>query len=525
MPLSFSQPLAVILIDDDEDHLRTVERTLRRPVVAEVLGCPVEVSGFREAAEALANLPAAGQAVILCDYQMPCGTGVEWVPDLLKSGIGPVIILTAEGSEEIAAEAFRAGASDYFNKMDAVRQPDRLASAMQQALRRHRLEDRNNTLSRELKITNKELRRSNDRLTQLTATAHRFVDDVAHEFRTPLTVILEFASILHDGLGGPVTEDQARYLDYIDAATRELSQMVDDFLDTSKLRAQSLRVDRKHVRVETLFDAVRPMLQTRAEAKQVCLKEDLPANLPTVFCDAEKAGRVLVNLVVNALKFSPKGERVRVWARDEPDGGVRIGVTDRGPGLGEAELAKLGERFRQGSSARGSAKGFGLGLSIAMDLARVNLGDLQIESELGRGSTFSFSLPGWEPAQVLQRYTERFRDREEPVQLSLLEVDCPIGRENVEEVRVFLASACRSMDLVLVPSHQRSVVLLGPADRPVGWIERLQEGWAAFCDGARTKRVSSPLRVHWLGSWAVPAMAEQIRAMAMERLEGLRACA
>ena len=159
------------------------------------------------------------------------------------------------------------------------------------------------------------LRRKNARLAELTDTAHRFVDNVAHEFRTPLTVIQEFVSIVTDGMAGPVCDQQAEYLQIVARAAADLGGMVDDLLDTSRIKAGTLRVDRRVVQPESLLLPIQALLRTRAADKGIRVLIEPLGELPAVLADAEKAGRVLVNLVVNAVKFSPESSTVQITGR------------------------------------------------------------------------------------------------------------------------------------------------------------------------------------------------------------------
>lgn len=348
----------------------------------------------------------------------------------------------------------------------------------------------------ELIRVNAELQGKNSRLAEMTQTAHRFVDNVAHEFRTPLTVIKEFSSILCDGLGGPVTDDQREYLGYVTSASDDLAQMVDDFLDSSKLRARTLRVDRRPHTVASILTAVRPMLRQRAATKEIEMIERIAPGLPEVFCDAEKAGRVLVNLVVNAVKFSPPGSTITLAAEADDEGRVWIGVSDSGPGLSEEELAVVGERFRQvGDPQRTSGKGFGLGLNIAKELVWLNLGAMRIRSEVGVGSEFAFSLSPADPRRVVAAWREAMAgvsggEGGAAGAKRVVSLWAVVGEgEDVESLRRALASVSQATDLVL-PGRGNDeggagVLLLGVSDDEAGWAARLTAAWAARQRGDR----------------------------------------
>jgi len=331
-------------------------------------------------------------------------------------------------------------------------------------------------------VAQEQIKQTNIHLAQMTETAHRFVDNVAHDLRTPLTVIKEFASIIADGLGGPVTDQQTEYLEFITSATRDLAQMVDDFLDSSKLKAGVLRVDRQSHAVSKIFESVLPMLRTRAKSKKIHVVDQIQPDLPLVFADADKAERVIVNLAVNAIKFSPEGSEISLWAKSTEDGGVEIGITDCGQGMTQEDLAVIFDRFKQvGDIERASTKGFGLGLNIAKELVWLNLGSICVHSQYEKGSTFSFSLPPFGvQSTILDRYFDRFSELDtSPTQMALLRAYVDEPTFDLEKLRHFMATSCYPMDLIWSAVEDRSVLLMGSTTKPNRWIIRLQEFYAA----------------------------------------------
>ncbi|XAL99799.1 HAMP domain-containing sensor histidine kinase [Phycisphaeraceae bacterium D3-23] len=357
----------------------------------------------------------------------------------------------------------------------------------------------------------------------MTVTAHRFVDDVAHEFRTPLTVIREFASILHDGIGGDVTPEQLKFLDYIDASARDLSGMVDDFLDSSKLKAKQLPVYREAVSIESIFSAVRPTLATRGAAKSVMIDYEVEPGLPDVFVDAEKIGRVTINLVVNAVKFSPENSTVCVRAEADGNGHVVVSVSDQGVGISSEQLPVLCERFTQlGDPRRSVGKGFGLGLNIARDLIWLNLGEMQIESEQGRGSTFSFTIPMADSEHVIRQYVNRLSHSDEDDALTILKI-LPINPEvGIEQTQEVLCNVARSMDIFMPSEGGRVLFAIGPTEEPDRWIDRLK---AAAAEAGEREGKPNPLNVMWVGTWAQEQFVENALPLILEHNREVRACA
>lgn len=317
------------------------------------------------------------------------------------------------------------------------------------------------------------LAHKNARLEEMTERAHRFVDDVSHEFRTPLTVIKEYTSLILDGLGGEVSPDQQDWLRTIDVATVDLNTMVEDFLDSSKLRAGRLRVDRRTLEVRDLLDDVDRLLARKAESAGITLRFACPADLPTVFADREKARRIVINLATNAIKFSPRGSTVRITAQDLGED-VEIAVRDEGPGLSDEDRATLFERFRQLPSAMSpSVKGFGLGLNIARQLVWLNLGRIEVDSEPGRGPTFRFTLPLDRADVIVERFLSAQRQREDwPSRLGVIEV-IPSVEGRTEQWRRLLAAVCHASDIRLVSPTDGRMVVFGPSEDVTAWRDLL----------------------------------------------------
>lgn len=320
------------------------------------------------------------------------------------------------------------------------------------------LEDAN----RELQVAKDLLETKNQRLRELYQLAHTFVDNVSHEFRTPLTVIKEYAELLAEGAVGESVEEQHRFLSVIADRADDLNTMVDDMLDGSKLDAGMMGVVRRRRSVAGIVERVRPVLERKAANRNVALEIDVPSHLPDVYVDEEKVGRILINLTVNAIKFCGTPGEVRIHAYETPaatggssgapapggiagwsgssrrtpreaEFGVTVGVSDNGPGIEPARQAELFQRFKQfGGQVRGSCKGFGLGLSIAKELVDLNLGEISLSTSAASGTTFRFTLPGFDPIGITQRYLERLRAvlEESQLEISVLRVEVMPGRRS-----------------------------------------------------------------------------------------------
>lgn len=491
------EELTIVIVDDETEHRNLIRATLEQDTDS----CrAVNVVEYEEPDVALVNLPPNGNVVILVDYNLNGASGLDWIHDFSRAAMGPVIIVTSSGDEEIAAKAFRMGAMDYLDKGDIIRDPVELWASINRSQRRFKLERTNKELSRSLKVANAELTAKNDRLAVLTENAQQFVEDVAHEFRTPLTVIKEFASIMADGIGGEVTPKQVGFLDFISEATSDLANLVDDFLDCGKLRTGMLRVDRQKHDPQEIVDLAWRMIETRAAAKSITIEKILPSKLPQVYCDAEKAGRALLNLVTNAIKFTNPSGCIRI--RLVPvSTGVRYEVVDEGPGLTQTEIEHLFERFSQTEGAHKiSEKGFGLGLSIVRDLVQINLGAVQIWSAPGEGSVFSFTVPTFETESILGAYMERARQCDSGTPVTALSVVRKHSNPDIDSDQQFLSSVCYGTDLVIRLPETERVLIIGQTSKSTNWIKRLgRADEARHADGSG--RGTDPLIIEVVGMW------------------------
>jgi PAS domain S-box-containing protein len=352
----------------------------------------------------------------------------------------------------------------------------------------------------------RQLERTNAKYAELYKTAQRFVEDVSHEFRTPLTVVKGYAEAMADGLAGPITGEQREFLGYVSDRTRDLAQMVDDLLDSSKLRAGTMRIDRKPHEASEILSHTRAMIMAKAAANQVEVIEDIQTDLPEIYADAEKSGRILINFAVNAIKFSPPGGHITLWARPATEGGVEIGITDQGPGISLENQNLLFERFRQvGDSRNDSVKGFGLGLNIARELIALNLGQIHVVSAPGQGSTFSFTLPPNDPRIVIHAYMDYLRQLQKPSgTIGLLSVARPSSGVTDDAIRGFLTTTLLPMDLILDGPEERSFLVVGYTDDLSAWVERLRKAQTKFAERPESSNGHDPIQIDVLGAWPWP---------------------
>jgi two-component system sensor histidine kinase GlrK len=219
-----------------------------------------------------------------------------------------------------------------------------------------------------------------------------FYSLMSHELRTPLTSIKEGTNLFLEGHGGPVTEKQKRLLTIVAEESNRLIELVNSLMDLSKLEAGMLAYNFIKTELPSLVTTAAGEVLPLAEAKKIRIGTDMDV-VPPVTLDPERILQVLRNLIGNALKFTPPGGTVRIAVRGG-ESGVGVSVTDSGPGIPKEHQSVIFDKFRQATLA-GSKRlpGTGLGLAIVKHIIKDHGGTVWVESEEGRGSTFTFVLP------------------------------------------------------------------------------------------------------------------------------------
>jgi PAS domain S-box-containing protein len=237
-----------------------------------------------------------------------------------------------------------------------------------------------------------ELADARDRAEAADRLKSAFLATMSHELRTPLNSIIGFTGVLLKGFVGPLNEEQSKQLGMVKASAQHLLALINDVLDLSKIEAGQLQVALAPFDVRATIDHALRALQPQAERKRLSLAAEVSHDAGTILSDRRRFEQILLNLLSNAVKFTDEGG---IAVLCEPrDGWLVTSVTDTGIGIRAEELATLFRPFRQlesGISRR--YEGTGLGLSICRRLLDLLGGDIRVESEPGKGSTFTFRLP------------------------------------------------------------------------------------------------------------------------------------
>ena len=351
----------VLVVDDQVETLSSVrmllEREGHRVLTAE--------SGL-QALELLAREPVQ---LLLVDYFMPVMNGEELIRAVRERDcLIQIVLQTGYAGEKPPREMLsRLAIQGYHDKTDG---PDRLLLWVDIAFKAY------------------------DQLAQLHIAERlktELLANVSHEFRTPLNIIVGYVDLLREGTFGPCPPDARGVFDKVLGNAAYLLEMVEEFLDLSKLEAGAM-----HVKPERV--ALTPFLREVAESftlivnKDVAFLAEIPDDLPAVVAEVAKLRVVIHNLLTNAAKFTRKG-RIQLVAASLPDGRAAMRVIDTGPGIPPEQHEAIFEIFHQLRPHDGETKGIGLGLALARRFTRMMGGDIAVESAPGTGSTFTVLLP------------------------------------------------------------------------------------------------------------------------------------
>jgi signal transduction histidine kinase len=365
----------ILVVDDTEDNLDLLEFALKRK--------PVRMLRASSGQECLALAAEKQPDIILLDIQMPEMDGFETLKRLRADPSTtkiPVVFLTAQRKDaESIAAGLALGAEQYLTKPIDT---DELLVRTKMLI--------------ELKRAQAELER----------TKADFMAMLVHDLRSPLIGVKSVIELLQDsGKGSILGDDQFELLNSAHSSAKKLLGLISDFLDLSKYEAGTIAFEASATQVEKFIDPVLQQMDIQFKQRNVRIVRDIPANLPDVFVDAMKTEQVIMNLLSNALKFTkgggvitleaaPKSEEVITTSGSMHKQFVQVSISDNGVGIAADELPLLFERYKQVSSAKiVKQKGTGLGLVICKRIVEAQGGRISAESEPGKRTTFSFTLP------------------------------------------------------------------------------------------------------------------------------------
>jgi sigma-B regulation protein RsbU (phosphoserine phosphatase) len=346
----------------------------------------VDVNCVSRLADGLESLKHKSPSLVLLDLNLPDSHGAETFRKVLEKAPGvPVVILSGQDDQGLAIKALHQGVQDYLLK-GGLTSSD-LDRAMRYAVERQ-------ALLQSLEISRK----------QQLEFKNQFLSHVSHELRTPLTCIHQYVTILSDGLAGEMTHEQQAHLGTILKSVNQLNAMVRDLLQAARAESGKIVLERRCVSIEELIRLAVQMMQATGTQKRVGLEVGVETGMPFVYGDPDRILEVLINLIDNAIKFTPADGAVTVSAGrvpTDPDFAC-VSVTDTGSGIAPESRALIFERLYQDPNAvDNNRKGLGLGLYISKELVALHGGRIWAASDGASGSTFSFTLPLYSPAKLL----------------------------------------------------------------------------------------------------------------------------
>ena len=246
----------------------------------------------------------------------------------------------------------------------------------------------------ELAQQNELLRRQHIALEQASALKSQFLANMSHEFRTPLNAILGYTHMLLNGVTGPISDPQRKSLSRIDSNSQHLLALINDILDITRIEAGRMPLTLTTFKIPALVEEVMSELEPIIRRSNLSVRAVMPRSLPPLRSDRQKVKQIVLNLLSNALKFTPVGSVTIKASSDRRSRMVDIAVTDTGVGIADGDRMKVFEDFRQldSSPARGYG-GTGLGLSICRRLSQMLEGTIELQSKVDRGSTFALRVP------------------------------------------------------------------------------------------------------------------------------------
>jgi signal transduction histidine kinase len=224
-----------------------------------------------------------------------------------------------------------------------------------------------------------------------------FMNVVSHELKVPMTNIKGYATLLQMGASGPLTEQQKQFLVVISNNVDRMARLVNDLLDVSRIESGRIRLEIENIRMRDVINEVVELLQAQIESKRQNVKVEVEDNLPELQADYSRMVQIMTNLISNAHKYTPEGGSITVIARLYKHNlmqGVAVTVKDTGYGIVQEDQAKLFTKFfRSSDQYTRDEPGSGLGLAINKKIIEAHGGELTFESELGQGSSFTFTIP------------------------------------------------------------------------------------------------------------------------------------
>lgn len=365
--------IKILLVEDNPGDARLIEEYLSESKYSK-FEC-IWVQRLEEALETWADIRPD---VVLLDLSLPGSRGFEtFAKAYAEISDRPIVVLTGLDDELLAVKTVDEGAQDYLVKghVDA----SLLERVVRYAMGRHKIQ--------------RELREARDAAEAASRAKSAFLRNMSHELKTPLTAILGYAELLLHEVAGPLNDQQKKASESIHRSGKHLMSLISDLLDLAKVEVGKVQVDLGPVDLRQVIDWSLPMVSDRAMKNKVELSAEISDGLSHVLANERAVRQVMLNLLTNAIKFSPEGGEVSITTRTDGDQ-VIVDVADTGLGISPDEIEKVFDPFER-SEREDSRRieGTGLGLPLVKGLLVAMGGTIEATSVLGTGSCFTFTLP------------------------------------------------------------------------------------------------------------------------------------
>lgn len=387
-----------ILVVDDSSLVREMYKAQLEEAGYDVLTATDGIEAINAAFTSQPHL-------ILLDVHMPKINGYQvcrLLKDRPETKETPIVVMTGRGAGGVIEDpqqwSFQTGADGFYAKDEGAALIPAVVMYLRRApdLGKHFAEGPTKTMSETeimlalSELLDRQLYLDITRLKELDEKKDAFVANVSHELKAPLAILNGFMENMQDGFYGPVTPQQAEIMGNMQRTVDRLNRLIKDILDISKIEAGKMKLEFGAVDLRGILKSTFELFAAEAAKKKIKFDMDLPPEPVVVSADADRLTQVVVNLTSNAVKYTPEGQRVTLRLSSSGRE-ARVEVEDTGGGISEENQNKLFNKFERILAEK--AEGTGLGLSIAKDLVDLHGGRIWLESALGKGTKFIFTLP------------------------------------------------------------------------------------------------------------------------------------
>ena len=380
----------ILLVEDNPADAR-----LAREILSEGQSYDFEITDATTLALALTLLGQRSFDVVLLDLSLPDSLGIDGVKRIrAQNDAIPIVVLTGLDDEEAAVSALKQGVQEYLVK--GIESAPIMGRAIRYAIERKRIDLLLVQALQQAEVANR--------------AKSEFLSTMSHELRTPLNAIIGFAELMKLEAMGPLGNDSYReYARDICLSGNHLLTLINDILDLGRIEAGKVELMEEAVKLSDIFEAAARILRERAHSSGLALVVEAMPGLPPLRADRRKLLQILVNLMSNAIKFTPEGGKVELRSKRDGAGDVVITVSDTGIGIAPQDLEKAMTPFGQiDSSLSRKHAGTGLGLPLTKNLVELHGGKLEVASEPNNGTVVIVRLPAWRvladgPHRAVQR--------------------------------------------------------------------------------------------------------------------------